>query len=87
MVKKYTGRKDCKQVEEHIPFENIDLGKCTYSELKSLEQQLKTQLQTIRCEIEMYEENPENEDEIGAWSESEYLQKIDEAEKNYQTEW
>lgn len=76
-----------KPIEEQIPFESINLSECDYSELKSLEKQLKKQLQAIKCEIEMYEEDPEHEDEVGAWSESDFLRKMDEAEKNYQTEW
>jgi hypothetical protein len=74
--------KDGKRDEfEKVPFEEIDLAACNYSDLKSIEQQLKKSLWKVQTVIEDYEQDPEHDDEIGAYSESEYLRKMDEAEK------
>lgn len=65
---------------ENVPFEDIDLSKCSYQELKDIEKQLKRNLQSLQYEITIYEQDPNHDDEIGAYSEIEAVKIFEEAE-------
>jgi hypothetical protein len=63
------------------------LKKMNYGQLKKTEARYTDDLALIQEIIQDYEHDPKNDDEVGSWSESEYLRMVDEAERNFETEW
>ena len=73
--------------KDRIAFENLDLERLSYADLQEVKKQLTKNLGDVKNRISDMEMCPKYDEEIGAWSEAEYLRKQEAAEKSYETEW
>ncbi len=64
-----------------VAFEDIDLENSNYADLKNIEGQLLKSLRMIGEYIEDYKQDPAHDDEITAYSESEYLKRVEREER------